>query len=58
MGGKQNECAHTMSVHTHFKVFISARRCAYWARQGVVSLTGPVFVPGVAGKWLQAKAVE
>lgn len=23
-----------------------------------VSLTGPVFVPGVAGEWLEAKTVE
>lgn len=23
-----------------------------------ISLTGPVFVPGVAGEWLQAKTVE
>lgn len=23
-----------------------------------VSLTGPIFVPGVAGEWLQAQTVE
>lgn len=37
-------------------IFLFLRIC--WHIDVDVALTGPVFVPGVAGKWLQAKTVE